>query len=302
MVGKIERVYQKGLTLVELLITLVVMSLIMGGLVAAFISHSWISSAEEARIDVQQNLRVATDRLKHALKHAGFGCYNSFDAGYEMTGEDPDGNTVTFNTFIADATSEYLTIVYGFKRLGDVDSIEINDNSILIETDDGKDPSPKLPQSSNGDNSGVFKDYLSFFPDVEGNIFYKVDYADGKNIYFVEESDISGFEDYVDDNEINIYMVSPSKISVNTNGDNSVIYLQNFAYGSAQHWVIAENITDIQFEYYVPGQGWKNEPTNDEIENQSIRKIRFTITGEKKVRGEVFSMESQGEVVLRNAF
>lgn len=61
---------QSGFTLVEMLVTMVVMGFVMGGLVNIFISGSRASSDGQARLTSQQNVNVALTRLEYDARCA----------------------------------------------------------------------------------------------------------------------------------------------------------------------------------------------------------------------------------------
>ncbi|WP_144311455.1 PilW family protein [Desulfonatronospira thiodismutans] len=292
----IFRWHSNGLTLIELLIVLVVMSLIMGGLVSTFISHSRISAAEAARMEVQQNMRVSVDRLKHVLRHAGFGCYASFAQGLVMSGDDPEGDTINISTFIDDDTksnqfeSDSVIIVYGFKVLGKVAEV-LNDDEINLN----KKPSPSITTQND------FKQYLSFFPGLAGNSFYEVYNVSDKDITFTSDLPIS--EEDLQHHDVEVYMVSPARIFIKDNNLQVQIFAyQRTAVDREQHWIVAENIEDISFQYYENGTWHDDDSTIGDMNN--IRKIRFSLQGrsKEKVNGEYVRMESHGEVTLRNVF
>lgn len=277
--------------MIELLIAIVVMLIIVGALITAFISHSQTSKAEQARMEVQQNLRVAVDRLSHVLKHAGFGCYDSFEEGYQMTGDDPDGNLSSIDYFIHEANLNSVIIVYGFKEIAQVTDL-IYDNGDVTGIELNKSPSPSITTGNE------FKRYLSFFPNASGNKFYQVNSVSNNNINFTDSIPITS--DYLSNNkDVYVFMVAPARIKIND--ESSILYLQNFAYTSAQYWTIAEDIEEVQFEYFIPGQGWQEEPSVNELQNQNISKIRFSVWGGTEINGEDILMQSQGEVTLRNA-
>lgn len=284
---------QQGLTLVELLIAMAVMALIVGGLVAAFVSHNRVSAEEEVKVELQQSLRVAVDRLSYSLRHAGFGCYDSFEEEF-MSGDDPEGNSITVDSFVTkdpkkdDLYSDSVIITYGFKVLGEVDEL-LDDDQIKLDSD----PSPSIT------TVGDFKQYLFFFPNAEGNVFYEVDNADDEVITFT--TDVPFTQQDLESRDIEVIMVSPARIFLKDGN----IQIQIFAYQAtavdrAQHWIVAENMKDLDFEYSSGGEEWEDDI--DAFNPQNIRKIRFTIEGEREVNGETIRMESQGEVVLRNAF
>ena len=296
MYRNILRWHSKGLTLIELLIVLVVMSLIMGGLVSAFISHSRISAAEEARMEVQQNLRVSVDRLKHVLRHAGFGCYASFAQGFAMSGDDPEGDTINISSFIENDTksnqfdSGSVIIVYGFKVLGKVAEV-LDDDEIKLN----KNPSPSITTQDD------FKQYLSFFPSLAGNNFYEVSNVNDRDITFTSDLPIIGAN--LQQHDVEVYMVSPARIFLKDNNLQVQIFAyQRTAVDREQHWIVAENIEDISFQYYENGTWHDDDSTIGDMNN--IRKIRFSLQGrsKEKVNGEYVRMESYGEVTLRNIF
>ncbi len=263
-IAKRKRDYQSGLTLIELLIVMAVMSLIMGGLVTAFISHTRISAAEEARIDVQQNLRVATDRLKHFLAHVGLGSYESLQEGHTIA---------QFENVITIDHDYDVTFISAFK-LNDSNS----NNDILVQsyTEDNQDESTLVDVSGSPSPSinpnDPYKSYVSFFPDINGNNFYNVlEYSNG-------QITIDGLYSFVEDSVV--YMVSPVRIYT----DDLRLFLKNKAYSSVvnpqQHWIVADNIEDIRFQFFENG-GWHvDDSTIGNLNN--IRKIRFWLLGRSK--------------------
>ncbi len=302
-----------GLTLIELLITLVVMALIMGGLVSAFISHSRISATEEARMEVQQNLRVSVDRLKHVLRHAGFGCYDVIGS---------DSKIGDYDNFISNVDTNSMTMIYAFRKIAE--TAPLNENCNLSNGDvlcniKCNDEFINLinVKTPNITKDNEYTRYLSFFPDLSGNYFYYVDEPGNpikidKNIDFITCSDV--------------FMVTPAIIVVEDNVlKNKKLSYQHLT-SPDQHWAIAENIQDIYFQYYENGNWHDNETTIGEL--QGIRKIRFWILGRSKnpvpnvgqqefqlkdSDGEVvyevgpfndgrLRMLSRGEVTLRNVF
>lgn len=287
------RLHSQGMTLIELLLAMAVTLIIIGALVTAFISHTQTSAAEEARMELQQNLRVAVDRLSHVLRHSGFGCYDTFEKE-SMSGDDPENDDITVESFVKrdpkknDFDSDSIIVTYGFKMLAEVDGV-LDDDRIKLDTD----PSPSITTNDK------FKQYLSFYPNMEGNTFYEADDVDDRRITLTKDVPFTNSE--VDSQVIEVYMVSPARIFIKDN----VLQVQIFAYQDTavdrtQHWIIAENMKDLDFKYSSDGENW--EDNIDDIDPQNIRKIKFTVWGEKEVNGETIRMKSQGEVSLRNAF
>ena len=63
---------EKGVTLIELLIALVVGSFLTTGLYRLFITEQKVHTVQEQVADVQQNVRVAMDRMTREIRMAGY--------------------------------------------------------------------------------------------------------------------------------------------------------------------------------------------------------------------------------------
>ncbi|MFW6005172.1 MAG: PilW family protein [Desulfonatronovibrionaceae bacterium] len=258
-----------GLTLVELLISMTVMLLIMAALTGAFMSQSRVSVSEDERINLQMNLRAATDSLNKALRNAGFGAIDSFRNSQAMSGGDPDGGNITVNSFISEITnndsqdatisSDSVIIVYTFKELGTVSTVPEENQVTLDEA-----PSPKVTTGND------FKRYLSFYPTRLGNVFHQVSAVSN-------ETDLTFADSVQAEPGDRVFMVSPVRVKL----DQGHIQLQIFSYQEvaverSQHWRVAENIEDMQFQYSTDGSTWTDEVTSD---LQDIKKIRFWLLG-----------------------
>ncbi|NWG04882.1 MAG: prepilin-type N-terminal cleavage/methylation domain-containing protein [Syntrophaceae bacterium] len=64
---------EKGLTLIELLIAIVISALIIAGLYRTFIGQQKTYSVQEQIVEIQQNARVAVNRMMSEIRMAGFG-------------------------------------------------------------------------------------------------------------------------------------------------------------------------------------------------------------------------------------
>ena len=73
---------RKGLTLIELLITLAIGCLLVAGIYRTFISQQRTYTVQEQVVDMQQNVRIAINQMVRELRMAGFGredakCYGA---------------------------------------------------------------------------------------------------------------------------------------------------------------------------------------------------------------------------------
>jgi prepilin-type N-terminal cleavage/methylation domain-containing protein len=76
---------ESGFSLVELIITMVVMGIVMGGLVNIFTSGERASADATARMTSQQDVRVALDRLEYDTRCASVASILSSGAGVALT-------------------------------------------------------------------------------------------------------------------------------------------------------------------------------------------------------------------------
>lgn len=235
------------MTIVELLVATTCMLLVMAGVFVIFSSQSKTATFEREIINMQMNSRIAMERLRYILSHAGYGCSDSFQDGESMSGDDPDtGSSVTINSFLWDFNNnnangtdpDSVVVVYGFRRESYVNG-NANSTSIINLTN----------STSINTSEDEFKNYINIFPNIEGNNFYKVESIAGS--------------DYTINNTIgmvadrsSVYMVTPVRIKI----DNKILQFQNFRYNNSTMWNLTDNIQDLQFKYTLDGLNWVDTP------------------------------------------
>jgi type IV pilus assembly protein PilW len=96
----------KGVTLLELLIALVISAIIVAALYRTFISQQKSYAVQEQVADMQQNVRIAINRMMREIRMAGFGNVSNV---FPVNGF---GTEITPN-------STGITIVGGFKQIKD---------------------------------------------------------------------------------------------------------------------------------------------------------------------------------------
>jgi len=136
----------KGVTLIELLIALLISAIIIAGIYRTFIHQQKTYATQEQVADMQQNVRVAINRMIREIRMAGFGGKN----------ENTNGNNDIINVFgningftdIINAVdnaprgdnvgnSDEVTVVGAFERLGRLDqNANAGDPTITIIYDD----------------------------------------------------------------------------------------------------------------------------------------------------------------------
>jgi prepilin-type N-terminal cleavage/methylation domain-containing protein len=125
----------KGLTLIELLIAMVIVSALVGGIYRTFISQQHTYVVQEQVVDMQQNLRMAINQMVREIRMAGFGHQGKqtdpfWGAGGGMYGKynnvvtpSGDGKSVT----VVGAYQELTTLTAD--ALAGTNTIQVNDAS-----------------------------------------------------------------------------------------------------------------------------------------------------------------------------
>ena len=238
-----------GFTLVELLIASTCMLLIVGAAYGIFSQQTRQTKSEEYSVEMQMNSKVAMERLHFIFTHAGFGCQDSFSSGISMSGDDPDGTSVTVTSAIWDiqnsavnAGPDSVVVVYGFRKVGEVDGDHEDVNSLDIKNAEG----PAISSSAS-----AFKRYLCIFPDMDANQFYRV--TGNSDPYTLEQT----VESVPDDAAV--YMVAPVRVMMS---DERVLLFKNFVYGGTDDWEIADGIENLQLQYTIDGTSWSDTVDN----------------------------------------
>ena len=98
--------YSKGVTLIELLIALVISAILIAGIYRAFIHQQKTYAIQEQVTDMQQNARVAINKMMREIRMAGFGVRDVLNSpgvnGYSIE--------ITPN-------ADSITIVGGFRQI-----------------------------------------------------------------------------------------------------------------------------------------------------------------------------------------
>ncbi len=92
--------WNKGFTLVEILVAMAIASVVMAGIYSAYSSQQRSYIVQEQVAGMQQSLRAAMDLMERELRMVGFDPYGNSEAGIITAG----GDNITF-TFVADDDS-----------------------------------------------------------------------------------------------------------------------------------------------------------------------------------------------------
>ncbi len=261
----------KGVTLIELLIALVISAILIGGIYRTFIHQQKSYATQEQVADMQQNVRVAINRMIREIRMAGFGGKN----------ENVNGNNDIINVFAnvngfaniinavdnsprADnvGNSDELTVVGAYERQGRLDqNANAGDATITIIYDD----------AGKKFDAGVRK-YLC----IDGRDNYEVTGAGG-NVVTVNPALRKNYT--VRDTGGNlitpdtpVFLVRAVQYGLRVDADGIPVLFRNQNTGGGRQ-TVAEYIEDLQFRYVLADTTEVDVPGNP----RDVRGIRITV-------------------------
>ncbi len=92
---------QNSFTLIELLISLLISSILMLGIMNAYINQQKIFLSQKQLVEMQQNIRAALSIMSKDIRLAGHDPYGAYNAGIIAAGNGYSGDFLAF-TYVAD--------------------------------------------------------------------------------------------------------------------------------------------------------------------------------------------------------
>ena len=123
---------RKGITLIELLVALTISGILVAGVYRTFVSQQHTYTVQDQVVDMQQNVRLANNRMTRELRMAGFGKMGAtFFAGGGMHGKfnnvvNPGGGGTSL-TVVGGYQS--VTTMSAYAPIGSKKDIQVNDAS-----------------------------------------------------------------------------------------------------------------------------------------------------------------------------
>jgi len=241
-----------GITIIELLIALVISALLVAGIYKTFISQQKTYTLQEQVVDMQQNARVAINKMMREIRMAGFGGLHNYVLNTDLN---PSG--VSGFTQVITPGANSITILGGLREISTLDSdAEADQIKITVETD----------TAASEFDGAIYHRYISI-GGAESNI---VQSRSGKELTLQQP----------------LKMKYPAgtpifKIHAITYGirnDDGVWVLFRDLYSNtaaSKRETVAENIEGLQFEYFdADGNSLTLPITNP----ASIRMVRVTLT------------------------
>jgi prepilin-type N-terminal cleavage/methylation domain-containing protein len=266
----------RGVTLIELMIVLVIASLVVGGIYTLFATQQRSYFVQDQVAGVQQDARAALTIMTRDIRMAGLivgpGSATGFSDGTIDTITMPSGNTYAVTPANSAIAPDSITVVLGLVELGLVQSVSTN-----VVT---------LDQDAQND----------YFDDGYGTpnpakLFVAFDYhhIHANKVYQVPLSGVSGQDITVTNypsGSVTVggraYGVKAVTYSVTTNDG---VLRRNENTGAGAQPLVGDGVTtfveDLQFAYQVEGDsGWYNAPSEFPAgtNEADIRMVRINIT------------------------
>ncbi|MDF1580787.1 MAG: PilW family protein [Desulfuromonadales bacterium] len=305
---------QRGFTLTEMLVAMVIGMLVASGAYSVFFSTTRTARKQEQVSEIQQNLRVAMERVSQDIRHAGFGLPED---GSPLEFDGTSFSTPVAVTNSSSAPDEITLLGVGYK-VGTI--YNAVDKTININPDfngDDKIAGYMETRFLTNEVTGPFDETADLDDNYTKKFYYNsamvvrnrhlsiggVEYleADG----FTNDTNRVGVTPETHNayaNNIPVYILQAITYSIRTDcyDDDNIVFpcLVNEDFTKLRgtgRQVVAEGIEDIQFAYGVdisPRDGKIDYPaagytptafTNDPADDSSIVAVRVSIVARSKV-------------------
>ncbi len=256
---KINKV--KGLTLIELSIAMAISAILIAAIYRTFILQHKTYTAQEQVVDMQQNARVAINRMMREIRMAGFG--NVSDV-LESGGVNGFTDVITPN-------NDSITIVGGFRQISTlVANAAGGQNRItLANAKDAFEFEGAINHyiSIGGLESNTVQSITGADLTLDPNRPLKVTYPAGTPIFKIHAIRY-GLRDNDDGVRVLFRDLYPNTVS-------------------SQRDTVAENIENVQFEYFDVNQ-------NPTVTAKDIRMVRVTVTAKTGMSDPEFKAGTGG--------
>ena len=275
-----ESAFNSGFTLIEMLVSITLLSVVMVGVYTLYISQHNQSLVQEDVVEVQQNLRVAMNNITRDIRTAGFvipGGQNPINA---LTDGAPD--SITLNA--ASAVGRYARITSNDQNvnlnvgdsvnlsvdsLGSFDNNDVNNSVVRIIRPETREESVNNPNpvdftvtavSNTAACGAAASPCLTLRANIAGS--GSITTAD-----MIVRTGTASPGTYPNTIAYSVFNGGNCPAGQNCLGRNVNV---------AGNVVVAANITDLQFRYIMDGGAEINDPTG---QLNNVRAIRVTVDG-----------------------
>jgi prepilin-type N-terminal cleavage/methylation domain-containing protein len=212
----------KGVTLIELLIALLISTILIAALYQAFVGQRKTAAVQEQVADMQQNVRVAINKMMREIRMAGFGSVG--DVLSQVGGVNGFTDVITPN-------DDSITIVGGFRQI----------SALAADAVGGQNKITLANATEASEFDGAIHHYLS----VGGLESNTVQSRTGGDLTLDKPLRVTY--------PVGTPVFKIHAIAYGIRNDGGVLVLFRDLYpntGSSKRETVAENIENVQFEYF----------------------------------------------------
>jgi prepilin-type N-terminal cleavage/methylation domain-containing protein len=246
----------KGLTLIELLVAMAISAILIAAIYRTFIGQHRTYTVQEQVVDMQQNARVAINRMMREIRMAGFGNVSMVLPNF-MAKDGPFDNIIKpyDNKNNVGQNDDQITIIGAFEKVS-VLAIDHAAGTNIIQL-------PNLSKDDFDPNSN--KKYICI-GGLESHIVTKIDES---------KKEVSLNGNLINSHKSGIPVFKIKAITYKLNLQKGMPVLEredNTDGGGGQD--IAENIENLQFRYILDDESESDSPPDP----SKIRMVKVTVT------------------------
>jgi prepilin-type N-terminal cleavage/methylation domain-containing protein len=219
---------QGGMTLIELLVAMVIGAILIGAIYRVFISQQKIFAVQQDVVDMQQNARLAIDRMTREIRMAGFGAVANVEIRVAGFGADPLP-PISLDTPVPGA----LTIVEAGNEAAKLTSLAARpDNQITVST------------LTDGLGNALFDSNTKKYVSIDGLECHEITSIDSKT------NTITLKDKVLYRHEVGTPVFAVRVITYQVVRQNGELLLTRDENTGEGRQVMADNIESVQFGYY----------------------------------------------------
>jgi prepilin-type N-terminal cleavage/methylation domain-containing protein len=266
----------RGLTLIELLVAMVISAILIGAVYRTFINQQNTYVVQEQVVDMQQNVRVAINRMMREIRMAGFGNVASI-----LPFEAPDGGkTVIFDNIInpidnknnVEQNDDQVTIIGAFEQVSSLEEPAEGTNVI------------KLVEKGSDFNTG-YRRFLC----VGGLEARTVTGLNGNTITLSERLKLR----YEAGTPVYKVKAITYQLDWDNRNPNMPVLKREDKTDEGGSQAVAENIENLQFEYFGKDKNGDGIP-DPAISAGDIRLIKVTVVARTSLSDPEYKGETGG--------
>lgn len=265
----------RGVTLIELLIALVISSILIAGIYRVFIYHQSAYSSQEQAVDIQQNARVAINRMIREIRMAGFGGKNDNIEGENdiiKTFGNINGFTNIINpvndVIVDGILHDQIIVIGAYEEIATLEKdVSAGENSL------------KVNFKGNVRFDKPWRRYIC----INGRENCEIIPTNGDTLTLVEGKFIQGNHSAGEP----VFLVKAIRYGLRMDNGNPVLFRDSYPEtGGSRRVTVAENIEGLQFRYILEDYSEVDLPTDP----KRVRGVIIKITARARMKDPSFKL------------